>query len=219
MRSVGTSVSGSRGDHTYLRKELPQGLPLVAINRKIPGIPCSTVSSRHRDTAAAVHYLASRNERIGGIFGNFSNTPFLYRYRALRAEIARRGLPVQDRWFRAKENSVAYAREAIQEILGEPDPPTGLFVAGNRLTEGALLGLRDMGLRHGYDIDLVGFDLRYAELLDPPLPVLMQPARSAGEVAVRMLLDMIDGHPVPASRSLPLSFLDFAKADHMPKAR
>lgn len=195
----------SEGDHGYLRAQIPAGLPMVAINRSIPGVPCATVSSRHKDAAAAARYLLDRGrDRIGGIFGNFTNVPFLYRYRALRAQIAESGLAIRDRWFEVGENSVTFAREAIRRLLNQQVPPSGLFTASSRLTEGALLGLRDLGLQQGRDLDLVGFDLRYAELLEPPLPVLRQPAREMGTLAVRTLLKLIEGGQPGQVRSLPV---------------
>jgi LacI family transcriptional regulator len=196
----------SEGDHSYLNRELTGGFPLVAINRPIPGVPSVTISSRHQDTYRAARYLArTGHRRIGGIFGNFSNTPFYGRYRSLVRELERQKLPVRAEWLRSGSNTVAFGREAIQALMSLSDKPTAVFAAGNRLTEGALLGLRDLGLRHGLDVTLVGFDLRYAELLDPPLPVLRQPARDMGRVAVTTLLRIIGGKRPANPRPLPIS--------------
>jgi LacI family transcriptional regulator len=195
----------SLGDHAYLRNELPAGFPLVALNRAIPGMSSVTVESRAQDAAlAARHLIAQGHKRLGGIFGNYTNTPFLHRSLAFRDEIARAGLPVRLAWFRTGENTVAFARQAVQSLLSTKRGPTGLFVAGNRLTEGALLGLRDLGLRQGEQIGLVGFDLRYAGLLQPPMPVLLQPGQEIGRRALESVLRLLQGEQPEPLQTLPL---------------
>jgi LacI family transcriptional regulator len=199
----------SAGDHTYLLDDLGPGYPLVAINRQIPRVAATTIASRARDIAEAVAYLAAQGHaRIGGIFGNFSNTPFRDRHRHLVAALERHGLAAEGGWLQAGDNSVAFGRAAMRRLLALDVAPTAVVAAGNRLTEGALLGLRDCGKRHGRDLALVGFDLRYAELLDPPLPVLRQPAHAMGEAAVRAILAMLRSGTTGASvRPLPIGLV------------
>ncbi len=197
----------SKGDHSYLLRELPAGLPLVSINRPIPGVPSATVMSRHADVALAAHLLLERgHQRIGGIFGERANTPFHYRDLALRRALKGAGHAPQPQWFRHGANTVAFGRQATREILSLPVGPTGLVAGGNRLTEGMLLGLRDLGLRQGIDVAVVGFDLRYAGLLDPPMPVLLQPGHEMGQLAAETLLSMRAGHTANRLPSLPLQF-------------
>jgi LacI family transcriptional regulator len=195
----------SDGDHSYLLRDLPAGLPLVSINRPIPGVPSATVESRHTDVALAAERLVEQGHRwIGGIFGEEGNTPFLHRRQALQ-----RALGViqgcSPLWFRHGPNTSAFARETIKAMLAPIDRPTALFVGGNRLTEGVLLGLRDLGLRQGIDLAVVGFDLPYAGLLDPPMPVLLQPARDMGRLAVDTLFAMRNGRAILSPRPLPLA--------------
>ena len=197
----------SLGDHSYLVRDLPDGLPLVSINRPIPGVPCATVQSRHDDVAlAAAHLVKSGHERIGGIFGEPGNTAFRERNLSLQRALKRSGRRVPARWFCHGPNTVDFGRQATCKMLAAADSPTALFTGGNRLTEGALLGLRDMGLRQGIDIGLVGFDLRYAQLLDPPMPVLLQPGHAMGCLAAEALLAARSGEPVPNLSPLPLHF-------------
>lgn len=203
----------SKGDHSYLLRDLPAGLPLVSINRPIPGVPCATVASRHADVSLAARLLLDRgHRRIGGIFGERANTPFYYRDLALRRTLKGEGHAMQSRWFRHGANTVAFGRQATRDILSLEDRPTGLFAGGNRLTEGMLLGLRDLGLRQGIDVSVVGFDLRYAQLLEPPMPVLLQPGHEMGQLAVKALLSMRAGQPLRRLPPLPLQ-LECGPAD------
>ena len=67
-----------------------------------------------------------------------------------------------------------------------------MLTSSSRLSEGVLLGLKELGLRHGRDVEVIGFDnFPWAALLDPPIPVIAQPTHQIGRRAVRMLTDMI----------------------------
>jgi LacI family transcriptional regulator len=195
------------GDHRYLRTELPEGFPLVAVNHAIPGVPCVTVSARNREAGAEAgdYLIRLGHERIAGLFGNLANSSNHERYEGLVQTLRKRKVPVRSGWMRAQTNSIEFAREAVRAIFDGPKPPTALFASTHLLTEGALLGLRDIGLRHGHGVTVVGFDVRYASLLDPPLPVLLQPAVDLGEAAADALLDLIEGKSVRASKSLPIT--------------
>lgn len=194
-------------DHSYLSKVLPSGFPLVAVNRGVPGLRVPTVASRNADVAAAARWLAGRgHHRLGGLFGDFSNPPFLTRYRAYRKEVRRLGLDVVDDWYASGSNTVDFARLSVAELFApsavlSASAPTALFAAGNRLTEGALLGLRDVGLKRGEDVEVVGFDVDYGALLEPPMPVMKQAAELLGQRAVDVLLSLVIG--VGAPRRVP----------------
>ncbi len=206
QRVAGLIINPARGgDHAYLGQDLPPGFPLVAINRPIPGLDSPTVQTRHEDVADVVGYFARLgHRRVGGIFGPFENEPFLHRCTVLQHSLRERRLPVRQAWLATGENSTAFARAAVRAMLSRRDAPTALFAASHRLTEGALLGFRDLGLRQGEDIALVGFDLHYAGLLSPPMPTMMQPAHDMGRLAVQTVLHLVGGGAPPVLPPLPM---------------
>jgi LacI family transcriptional regulator len=183
-----------QGDHHYLRALLPAGLPLVAINRATRGFDCHTVLSRDQDAELAARYLIRHgHRRIASLFGDISSNPLRGRHEAFIAELVRHKVPVKRAWILQSTNNASAARAAVQSLFRGRSRPTALFAASSRLTEGVLYGLRDLGLRHGADVEVVGFDTRYASLLDPPLPVLLQPALEMGRLAVEILSSVLDG--------------------------
>ena len=47
------------------------------------------------------------------------------------------------------------------------------------------------------DISLVGFDdIEFASYVDPPLTTIRQPKDEMGRIAMRMLIDLLNGKPV-----------------------
>jgi LacI family transcriptional regulator len=195
------------GTQDYLRGLLPAKFPIVAINRKATSFACPSVLSRDEDAAEAARYLLNLGHRaIGGIFGHADIAPFKGRLKAFSDEIEKHGHPVRRKWIKNGENTPDFGYRATLEIFGGSPRPTALFTAGSQLTEGALRGLKEMGIRHGRDVALIGYDLRYAQLLDPPVPVLMQPAREMGRLALTMIVEKIRKRAIagPALRRLPV---------------
>jgi LacI family repressor for deo operon, udp, cdd, tsx, nupC, and nupG len=65
---------------------------------------------------------------------------------------------------------------------------------------GFVHAVKTAGLKVPHDLSVVGFDdVRYAEILDPPLTTVRQPARQIGErVMQRLFKEIEDGLSVTA---------------------
>jgi LacI family transcriptional regulator len=62
------------------------------------------------------------------------------------------------------------------------------------MTQGALLGLRSMGLSIPHDVSLVGFDdFNLATFTDPQITVVAQPIPEMGPRAAQLLLERLAG--------------------------
>jgi LacI family transcriptional regulator len=196
------------GDHRYLRSELPAGFPFVAVNHAVTGMTSATVAVHNREggRTAAKHLLKQGHVAVAGLFRDLANESGRERYEGFAQELRQAGVAVRRHWMLAGTNTIEFASESVRTIFRARQRPTALFASSHQLTEGALLGLHDIGLRHGRDVEVVGFDLRYARLLDPPLPVLIQPAVEIGERTVSALIDQVNGEPAPRLKRLPLRF-------------
>jgi LacI family transcriptional regulator, galactose operon repressor len=70
--------------------------------------------------------------------------------------------------------------------------PTAIFAGNDMIALGALLAVRDAGLRCPQDISIMGFDdLDIAEVTNPPLASVSQSGYQLGTTAARILLDRI----------------------------
>jgi LacI family repressor for deo operon, udp, cdd, tsx, nupC, and nupG len=80
-----------------------------------------------------------------------------------------------------------------------------VFCFNDDMAIGVNASARRRHIRVPADLSLVGFDdIRVARHLDPPLTTIAQPMREIGENAVRLLLDILNGHTVqPLSITLP----------------
>ncbi len=93
--------------------------------------------------------------------------------------------------------------EVTRQLLQAKRPFTALFAFNDVTAMGAILALREAGLRIPKDISVVGFDdVLAASTYNPPLTTVRQPLRNMGQTAASTLLGLIrDGtqQPQPAT--------------------
>ncbi len=64
------------------------------------------------------------------------------------------------------------------------------------MTLGALLAIRELGLRVPDDVSVIGFDdMEWAPLANPPLTAVAQPTYQMGVEAAQILLNKVGGDP------------------------
>jgi LacI family transcriptional regulator len=77
--------------------------------------------------------------------------------------------------------------------------PTAIFAGNDMIALGALLAIREAGLRCPHDISIMGFDdLDLAETTNPALSSVSQSGYQLGTMAARILVDRIQGDTGPA---------------------
>ncbi len=155
----------------------------------------------------AISYLASQGYReIGGIMGPRNTVPGEERYNAFIDALRAHGLRVVEEYIKEGDFSVNSGYQRAQDLLQLGRLPEAILVTNNLMGIGALRAFREAGLKVPQDLGLVVFDETYvADLTDPPLTVIMQPAEEIGRVAARCLLERIQKGDLISPREI---FLD-----------
>jgi DNA-binding LacI/PurR family transcriptional regulator len=82
----------------------------------------------------------------------------------------------------------------MQTLLQVTPRPTAVFVASDVVAMGAILAIKQAGLRIPKDIAMVGFDdIPLAEFYDPPLTTIRLPAFGLGWAGGERLIRLIQG--------------------------
>jgi LacI family transcriptional regulator len=128
-------------------------------------------------------HLTNAKERLGGF------------KRAVReAKIALSPEYVQETSF---DKSGGYSKALV--LLRLIPRPTAIFAGNDLIALGALLAIRESGLRCPEDISIIGFDdLDLAETTNPSLTSVSQSGYQLGTTAARILLDRLNGDTSPA---------------------
>ena len=97
-------------------------------------------------------------------------------------------LPIEEGWVLEGNLNIEGAGEACNKLLRHSDRPTAIFCANDEMALGCMHEIKRQGLSVPEDISVMGFDdIRYAEVMDPALTTIAQPARQIGErVAIRL---------------------------------
>ena len=178
-------------------KKSKRRLPIV--------IGCETVSpdladfpSVHIDNIAAAkeatNYLVSQShERIAMICGQESSLLTKDREFGYRAAMKQAKLAIEDGWVVDGDLTIIGARKATRNLMNHAKRPTAIFCANDEMAIGCLHEVKSAGLDVPADISIVGFDdIRYAEVTDPPLTTIGQPAEEIGERVMYRLCRRID---------------------------
>ena len=145
---------------------------------------------------AVRHLIDSGRRRIAAIGGNASalDATSRLRLRGYRQELRGAGLPADGLYARTPDYKRASGAAAVRSLLGQDDPPDGLFCFSDELAAGVLRELFEQSLRVPSDLSVVGFDdIEGARFATPSLTSIRPDKARIAKVAVDMLLQRIQG--------------------------
>lgn len=174
-------------------------IPLVYVDRDVAGRQAPLAcSDNDRAAVMMIDHLVSRGHRkIALITGPQITATGRIRKEASLRRLAEHGYSPDPSWVQEGDFQLDSGRRATAEILATERRPTAVFAGDNLMAVGALLELRDRGLRAGRDIALASFDdAPWFTVLDPPLTVVAQDVAGLGRCALDSLRDVIAGREV-----------------------
>ncbi|MFT4232814.1 MAG: LacI family DNA-binding transcriptional regulator [Leucobacter sp.] len=197
----------------HLQLARDQGIPLVLLDRLIPGLDLDAVVIDNRTAArtATTELIKAGHTRIGFVWG----PPIVERPRFRRelVDAAARnlwsdgerlmgyldalddsGLPVDPELVTVGPKTEEHAYEEVARMLELPAPPTAFFCTETDAVTGTLHVLRESRIAIPDQVSVIGFDdSSWAAVMDPPLTMVEQPMLDLGRRAADLLLARIDG--------------------------
>jgi LacI family transcriptional regulator len=96
-------------------------------------------------------------------------------------------------------------RRATLELMSLTPPPDAIFCANDLMALGCYEALKELGLRVGGDVAVMGYDdQELAQHLNPPLSTVLLPHREMGQRAIDMLLSDDPGQHSQIRLNCPL---------------
>lgn len=186
------------------------GYPLVFVG---PGAPeHATVGLDDAGTAhRAVAHLAELGHRVVAHLSGEPDdvlawSPAVRRAQGWREEVVRRGLDGSPELEVHGHFDVAGGRASMHRLLDARPDVTAVFAASDEMAMGAILAIRDRGLRVPEDVSVIGVDgHQMSEHLG--LTTLAQDAYEQGVTAATMLLELLTGSPVPPEVVFPTTLI------------
>jgi DNA-binding LacI/PurR family transcriptional regulator len=167
---------------------LASDIPLVTINRNVPGVQSVIIDTPDGIHQAAEHLVSLGHKDIVYACGPENSWPNAARWQALRSALAKFGLQARRIGpFPRGFNAGGAAADALINTGA-----SACVAFNDQLAIGMLRRLRERGVSVPGELSVVGCDDIFgADFCHPPLTTLTAPIEHAGRVAVSMLLSRV----------------------------
>lgn len=208
-RAAGAVVISLRLSAAQLADLAVTGMPVVAVDASIRGVPGIVVDDVRGGMLATAHLLGLGHRRIGfigdiGRVGGLAFTSTADRLRGYRQALSQAGIPADRELIRRGQPGSTAAEQLTLSLLRMPDPPTAIFAASDTQAAGVLSAAETAGVPVPHRLSVIGFDdIDIAAPLG--LSTVRQPLRESGARGAARLCALLRGAPVrPLREELPL---------------
>ncbi len=195
--SEGVLVMNANLDFEDLRMTELRGAPVVLCmwERPLdpPGLPCVAVDFRLAGELAARHLLELGHRRIGAIVGSKVYGIHAARYDGFIDAMRAAGLDGKGAPVRYAPDTTQGGYAAALDLLKAHPDLTALFASNDLPALGAMQAAADLGLDVPRDLSVIGItDIERASESRPALSTVAVPTVEAAELAVELLLELIE---------------------------
>ena len=202
QRVDGVIVASAFGSTEHFEALREAHIPIVAIDRELPGIAGEAVMADHEEGGRlmARHLIELGHRAIGIVGAPAHSQPVQLRLRGIKEEMAERGI-APAAIVMAEEHSFAAAYPLAKQLVASRPEMTGIIGTTDISAIATIHAVQDHGFSVPRDYSVIGFDdLPEAAYVFPRLTTIAQPIRGVGEQAVRRLEalideDQVDGEP------------------------
>lgn len=207
-------------DSPALRTALDHNLPVVLLNRAVPGLACDQVTSDNIAGARLIadYLVTAGHQRIGLIGGPALSSTATERERGFRERLTVHQHPLGPSLVRHGDYSHASGHQALRDLFAQPDPPSAVFCANDLTAFGALDAARSLRLRVPDDLWVIGYDdVAMAAWEAYDLTTVRQPLPDMATLAVELLRARIaDRSRPPEHTVLPAELVVRGSTAHTP---
>jgi len=194
-------------DRSHLTQLATAGIPLVIVDRAIPGLNADTVTVDNVGGArmGVEHLIELGHTRIGLLADALEIASSRDRSQGYRDALRTHGIAQETGLEAVDEPSRDGAYRAAMRLLDHQHRPSAIFAGDNLMTLGVLRAAHELGLRIPEDLALVGFDdFDLAVAIRPSITTVAQPVAEIGRRAGELLLRRLGGWDgAPEHVSLP----------------
>ncbi len=191
QRLAGLAIAPvGKGESVRLWQQLRPGTPVVALNATVDGI--AGVARVYPDNAVGVDLAMRRLAELGHSAVAFLSAPRglvadpdrLRHFRRLARELGVRPNVMHS------PLTITDVRQTSAALLARRDAPSAIITNSDYTALGIYLTARDLSLRIGPDLSVIGHDdLPTSELVDPPMATIRLDGREMGRALMARLLD------------------------------
>ena len=211
------SLSTETKDVSHLQSLHQKGLPIVLFDRVTDEIKTHKVIVDNFKAAydATLHLLKSGYKNIAHITSPAHISITGGRLDGYKQALSDNGIAVNEQYIKYCMHGgkdLEEIEQGLNELLGMEQRPDAIFTASDRITTSVLMLLHKLKIAIPGDVALLGFtNTLLAEVLNPSLSCVSQPAFEIGKQSMELLISMIKSKwPVTQfeTRVLPTSLFE-----------
>ncbi|MBO2012692.1 LacI family DNA-binding transcriptional regulator [Hymenobacter negativus] len=193
------SIARPTHDFRHFDKIKKRDIPLVFFDRILNSTEFNAVEldDFQGGYQSTKHLLEQGRRRIAHFGGPQHLQIYINRFGGYRKALEEYGLPVEDELVIFSDMWQEDGDAGMKQLLALPNPPDAVFSASDFTIVGAMLVLKERGLRIPEDVALAGFSNEsFCSLTEPRLTSVDQCCEAIGKAAMQLLLEMVQerGH-------------------------
>ncbi|MBO0931229.1 LacI family DNA-binding transcriptional regulator [Fibrella aquatilis] len=189
------SISSQTNNLAHLHAIQQRNVPIVMFDRVSAELDAPKIVADNFGGAFAAteHLIQTGRRRIAFV----AIPPYMAitqdRLAGYKAALTQYGLPYDDDLVRFVGFQEHEFDPVIDDLLRLSTPPDAFFMAFDRLALWCMTALRKRNIAIPEQVSLIGFtNISVAELLDPPMSTVVQPAQEIGQTAAERLIELIE---------------------------
>jgi LacI family transcriptional regulator len=181
---------------------ISDGVPVVFVDRHIPGVPADTVMTDNVKAGrqATEHLIQQGCRHIVCVSFSHEASAAVDRVEGYRQAMRQHGLPVDEKMILVIPDPAGETgMSALFEYSDTCGLPDGIMCNNQTHTIGVLKALRARGVRVGDQVAVIGgfFVSPWDTLIEPPLPLVNQDMQCMARKAVEFLMQRLGGDDSP----------------------
>jgi len=188
------SVSSETKVFDHFKKIQEKKIPMVVFDRYTPDLvaPCVRLDNKDGLMQSTEHLIEQGYRRIAILAGPKNLEISNHRLAGYIAALKKNKIKVDQDLIIHCDFNQDYAYVATQELLSMKKRPDAICTISDRMAIGAMLAIKERGLKMPQDIGLVGFNNEpMMSLLSPSISSVEQPAFEMGKVAAKLFIEMM----------------------------
>lgn len=190
------SISRETTNFDHIESIISKGVPIVFYDRMYNSPNSSKVIvDDYAGAKEAVNHLISQGcKKIAHINGSPNLIISIDRFRGYTEALQENKLEVDEELIvNCQSGTFEEGKRAANKLLSQKNIPDAIFAGNDPMAMGAMMAIKEKGLKIPQDVAIVGFsNWFFGELMDPSLTTVDQPGFEMGQEAARLLIRQIE---------------------------
>ncbi len=190
------SVSRETTNYEHLENVFTKGVPMVFFDRSAESIDTSKVIVDDLGGAkeAVLHLIEQGCKHIGHLMSAKTLIIGQQRMKGYKEALRENGIKINENYIiECPEGTKEQGQHAMKQLLNQKEKPDAVFASSDMLALGAMLAIKEAGMKIPEDIAIVGFsNWQFSGFVEPGLSTVDQPGFAMGQEATKLLIRQIE---------------------------